>query len=249
MPRHFFSQVGYGALLVLAASLTVAVAMPAPSAEAARGPELAERLRSARPAEATTLTAQMRQRPARGTRVVTPLRITTRPAADGWTVTYEPAAGAAHRVRFDGATPPRYERIEAGVVEPVGPEAPLPGSDFFLGDLGLDFLFWPEQRVLRRELRRSRWCDVLESTAPPGARLPYARVVTWVDDETGGFIRAEAYDMAGRRWKIFSPGGVRRNVARDGYELKDLELSDVLADSFTVIEFDRAARVPAGDAP
>lgn len=218
-----------------------------PAAAEERGPALAERLRAAQPAEATTLAAQMRQRPARGARVVTPLRITTRPAAEGWTVTYEPAAGPAFRVSFDGRTPPRYERLEDGAAVPVGAETPLPGSDFFLGDLGLDFLFWPEQRVLRRELRRSRWCDVLESTAPPGARLPYARVVTWVDDETGGFIRAEAYDAAGRRWKVFSPGGVRRNAARDGYELKDLELSDVLADSFTVIEFDRAARVPAGE--
>ncbi|HMO64610.1 MAG TPA: outer membrane lipoprotein-sorting protein, partial [Verrucomicrobiota bacterium] len=234
--------------LLLSAGLALPAAAAPPTGDA-RGAELAALLRTARPAEATTLTAQMRHRPARGARVVTPLRIATRPAADGWTVTYEPAAGAAHRVRFDGAAPPRYERLVGGATVPVGAETPLPGSDFFLGDLGLDFLFWPEQRVLRRELRRSRWCEVLESTAPPGARLPYARVVTWVDDETGGFIRAEAYDAGGRRWKVFAPGGIRRNAARDGYELKDMEISDVLADSFTVLEFDRAAAVPAGGPP
>lgn len=230
--------------LLLAAVLPAVRAAEAPDS-AARGRDLADRLRALRPAEPATLTAQMRHRPARGPRVLTPLRIVTRVGDDGWTVSYEPAAGPAYVVAFDGVSSPRYARHDGGTVTVFGPDTAFPGSDFFLGDLGLDFLFWPGQRVLRRELRRSRWCEVLESTAPDGARLPYGRVVTWVDDESGAFIRAEAFDRQGRLWKVFSPGGVRRNAARDGYELKDMELSDVQADTFTVLEFDRAPAVPA----
>lgn len=235
------------ASLLLAAVLPALGAAEAPDA-AASGGDLAARLRASRPSEPATLTAQMRHRPVRGPRLVTPLRIVTRLGDAGWTVSYEPAGGPVYTLAFDGASPPRYGRLEGGSAVVLGPEERLLGSDFFLGDIGLDFLFWPGQRVLRRELRRSRWCEVLESTAPVGARLPYRRVLAWVDDESGGFIRAEAYDRENRLWKVFSPGGVRRNAARDGYELKDLEISDVQADTFTVLEFDRAPAVPAAAA-
>src|SRR5262249_2824344 len=40
------------------------------------------------------------------------------------------------------------------------------GSDFWIADLGLEFLHWPKQRVLRKELRLSQSCDVLESINP-----------------------------------------------------------------------------------
>lgn len=236
------------ASLLFATVLFSLGAAEAPDA-AARGGDLAAGLRASRPSGPATLTAQMRHRPARGPRVVTPLRIVTRLGDPGWTVSYEPAGGPAYTISFDGTSPPRYERVEDGGTVVLGAEERLLGSDFFLGDIGLDFLFWPGQRVLRRELRRSRWCDVLESTAPAGAQLPYRRVLAWVDDETGGFIRAEAYDRENRLWKVFSPGGVRRNAARDGYELKDLEISDVQADTFTVLEFDRAPAVPAALGP
>jgi len=234
-------------LLLAAAGLAAALPLPVRPDDA--GPALADRLRGAAPDADATVTGTLRQRTATGRRAV-PLKITTVLLPDGWQVRYQAGTNTPVEefiVTHAPGRPARYARQVAGG-EPLPATAAdrLAGSDFFLGDVGLEFLHWPEQRVLRRELRRSRWCQVLESTAPPDAAgLPYRRVVTWVDDETGGFIRAEAQDRGGRPWKVFSPGGVRRSDA-GGYELKDLEISDVQADTFTVLEFDRAPAVPAG---
>ena len=44
---------------------------------------------------------------------------------------------------------------------------PFAGSDFWaLADLGLEFLYWPEQRLIKKEIRRGQSCDVLESINP-----------------------------------------------------------------------------------
>jgi hypothetical protein len=58
--------------------------------------------------------------------------------------------------------------------------APFTGSDFWIADLGLDFLHWPKQRLLRKEMRHSKSCEVLESVNPQSVPGGYARVVSWI---------------------------------------------------------------------
>jgi hypothetical protein len=112
------------------------------------------------------------------------------------------------------------------------------GTDFWFVDLGMAFLHWPDQRWVKRETRRTRACEVLESRNPlvtPGA---YQRVVTWIDIETGGIVRAEAYDSRNELLKEFSPGSFARVGTR--YELRDMEIRNVQTDSRTTLQFDVA---------
>jgi hypothetical protein len=67
----------------------------------------------------------------------------------------------------------------------------LAGSDFRLMDFGLEFLYWPDQRLLKPEMRRGRSCRVLQSINPRDLPGSYARLVSWIDLETDGLLRAE----------------------------------------------------------
>ena len=94
----------------------------------------------------------------------------------------------------------------------AGKEAALPfaGSDFWLSDLGLEFLHWPKQRVVKTEMRSSRWCNVLESINPAPASGDYARVLSWLDKESGGPIIAEGFNGANQWVKEFAIKGVSK---------------------------------------
>lgn len=89
---------------------------------------------------------------------------------------------------------------------------PFAGSDFWIIDLGLEFAHWPRQRKVKNEMRRSRSCNVLESINPNAGAASYARVLTWVDVETGGIVRAEAFDRLedSRPAKEFELGSLRK---------------------------------------
>ena len=113
---------------------------------------------------------------------------------------------------------------------------PFAESDFWLCDLGLEFLHWPAQRIAKTEMRKGRSCRVLESTNPrpePGA---YARVFAWVDLESGGLMRAEAFDRDGQRMKEFNIGSLQKINGR--FQLKSMEVRDARNDTRTRLEFE-----------
>lgn len=112
------------------------------------------------------------------------------------------------------------------------------GSDFWAVDLGLEFLCWPGQRLLKREMRRSRMCNVLESTNPAPAPDGYSRVVSWIDTETGGLVRAEAYDAHNRLLKEFEPKEFKKVKGR--WELRQMRIRNVQTGSQTVFELDQS---------
>jgi hypothetical protein len=113
---------------------------------------------------------------------------------------------------------------------------PMAGSDFWLMDLGLDFLHWSQQRVTEFEMRRGRSCRVLESRDPKPIPGGYARVLSWVDVETDGILMAEAYDSAGTKLKNFKVGSFKK--VRGKYELQDMEIENPKAKTRTKLEFD-----------
>jgi hypothetical protein len=115
---------------------------------------------------------------------------------------------------------------------------PFAGSDFSIGDLGLEFLHWPQQRILRKEIRMKLSCVVLQSTNPnpiPGA---YSRVETWIDanqpDKTV-IVRADAYDLNNKLLKQFEPKKVEK--INGAYQLEEMEMRNVQTGSRTRIEF------------
>jgi hypothetical protein len=116
-----------------------------------------------------------------------------------------------------------------------GAPIPFAGSDFWVEDLGLDFLFWPTQTYIKHQMRKSRSCRVIESKHPTPNPKGYSRVLSWIDVETGGLIRAEGYDASNKLLKEFSIGGFKK--VNGHWELKEMEIRNEQTESRTRLEF------------
>ena len=156
-----------------------------------------------------------------------------------WVSVYETLAsadrpgGAKLTVIHTGGQPNRYELVEPGaaggtnaVAKELTPEqtmVPFAGSDFWVADLGLEFLHWPDQRVLRKEMRHGKSCNVLESMNPQPVPGGYARVVSWVMIESPhGIVHADAYDAKGDVLKQFDPKNLEK--VQGEYQLEEMEM-------------------------
>ena len=102
--------------------------------------------------------------------------------------------------------------------------------------MGLEFFHWPEQKILKHEVKRSRGCSVLESTNPNPSTNGYSRVVSWIDEESGGIIHAEAYDFKNKLLKEFDPKSFKK--VNGQWELQEMEIRNVQTGSRARIEFD-----------
>ena len=115
---------------------------------------------------------------------------------------------------------------------------PFADSDFWAVDLGLDFLYWPQQRVLKKQMRKNLSCDVLQSTNPSPAPGAYSRVLSWIavnrpDDIV--VVHAEAYDAQGKLLKEFDPKKVQK--VNGVWQLEEMEIRNRQTGSRTRIEF------------
>jgi hypothetical protein len=108
-------------------------------------------------------------------------------------------------------------------------------SDFWLADLGLEFLHWPGQKILKQEVRKTRSCNVLESTNPNPSANGYSRVVSWVDEESDGIVHAEAYDSKNKLLKVFDLKSIEKVNGQWQPEL--VEMDNVQTGSRTWIDF------------
>jgi hypothetical protein len=169
-----------------------------------------------------------------------------------WVSVYEtlPSAngpgGVKLKVIHSGDRPNRYELIDpagAGATNTVTKELapdqtmiPFAGSDFWVADLGLEFLRWPRQRLLRKEMRHSKSCDVLESVNPAPVPGGYARVVSCIMIESPhGIVHADAYDAQGELLKRFDPKSLEK--VQGEYQLEETEIRNRKTGSQTVIKF------------
>jgi hypothetical protein len=210
------------------------------------GAALAQELVSQRPESGTTnvgtLRIRLRGQPPR----VLPLRVIVEPGSPDWQGRYEVGAGTNLHlliIHHGTAATRGYTLAEPG---PGGPHTNRPngnatmvrfaGSDFWVADLGLEFLHWPGQRIVGREMRRSRGCLVLESTNPHPAPGAYARVRSWIDHENRGIVIAEAYDANNKLLKEFTPNDFTKVEGR--WELEEMELRNVQEGSQSIIKFD-----------
>lgn len=219
------------------------------------GAELAAELRSQRPGDdrglATSGVMRLRDPNGKWTETV-PVRMQVRlRGVSEWRTEYT-AFGAGDQlrehltvIRREGM-PTQYDYVRTaapgGVGERretlAGSEAAIPfaGSEFTLADLGMEFLHWPVQRIVRAEMRKGRSCKILESIRPNPPPDGYARVWSWIDLEHRGILRAEAYDGQRRLLKEFSIGGFKKVDGR--WQLKSMEIRNERTDARTRLEFD-----------
>ncbi|MDA1275878.1 MAG: outer membrane lipoprotein-sorting protein [Verrucomicrobia bacterium] len=111
---------------------------------------------------------------------------------------------------------------------------PFAGSDFWLSDLGLAFLDWPEQRLIRGNkitMQNGRPFKTLESVNPNPVGSNYARVVSRIDSEYSGLIQAEAFDSDRKLHKVFSLKSVKHG------RVNKMEIRNEKQDTRTTIEF------------
>ncbi len=111
-------------------------------------------------------------------------------------------------------------------------------SDFSIADLGLEFLHWPDQKLSQKEMKRSRSCRVLESTNPNPRAGGYAKVKSWVDNESHGILLAQAFDVKGNKIKEFTPGDFSKSKATGQWQLGKMQISNFQTDSSTTVRFD-----------
>jgi hypothetical protein len=216
-----------------------------------QGRNLARQLCEMRPAQNSTNTGILEIRDAKGGRREILIKFEGIVTETNWTSIYEKALPTNETgfskliVTHDSSNSNEYRMTMSFADRPAlhwtkdrsDFVATLPfAGDFLVADLGLEFFHWPEQKILKREMRRGRSCKILESTNPSPSTNGYSRVVSWIDNESGGIVHAEAYDEKDRLLKEFDPKSFKK--VNGQWELQDMEIRNVQTGSRTRLEFD-----------
>ena len=236
----------FGSLFLLVAFLGQAQTIPEP----ATGPELAAELRAMQPGEDSEISGTLKIRSAdRRADIPVVFKIATN--HDSWKAIYEtgPTANAGaeklvvlhtlnapNQYWYGRATSPEAALPDLKSLKPVEADIPLAGSDFWLSELGFEFLHWPEQRKLKGEMRLGRPCFVLESVNPDAPNV--VRVKSYIEKESGGILIAEAFDRRGKTVKEFTLSGSSFKKIDGRWQLKKMRISSPKNDSDTTLEFD-----------
>jgi len=190
------------------------------------------------PTENFTNTGHLTIRRKDGPRVEFRFRFRAVVTASNWQAIYE-TKSESYRVKFlivHDIGGKRFFEVRNDENIKCEPTFPFAGSDFWAEDLGLEFFHWPEQKILKHEMRRGRACKVLESTNPNPSTNSYSRVVSWIDNESGGIVQAEAYDFNNKLLKEFAPKSFKK--VNGQWELQEMEIRNVQTGSRTRLEFD-----------
>ena len=127
------------------------------------------------------------------------------------------------RVHHEIGQPNRYEK-KSGLAKRAEIYSSLAGSSFFIADLGMDFLHWPSQVVLKTQRRKSRLCYVLESRNLKPGKGEYHRVVSWVDKKSGGILLADIYSGEAKPVKRFAVKGLTKKNGQ--WQVDEMEMRD-----------------------
>ena len=216
------------------------------------GRALVAKLLAQKPEQNVTNTGWVRIREATGKRREIPARFEVYATPTNWVSVYETLAspdgpgGVRLTVAHTAGRRNRYELLEPAATSGTNAAAreltpdqtmiPFAGSDFWVADLGLEFLHWPRQRVLRNEMRHGKSCQVLESGQPQPVPGGYARVVSWLMIESPhGIVHADAYDTRGELLKRFDPKSLEK--VQGEYQLEEMEIRNRKTGSQTWIKF------------
>ena len=216
---------------------------------------LVAELLAQKPEQNTTNTGRAKIRDAAGKERETPMRFEITVTPTNWASVYETlssegeAGGMRLTVIHADARANQYQLIDHagagatnGVPKELTPEQtmiPFAGSDFWVADLGLEFLHWPGQRLLKKEMRHSKSCEVLESVNPQPIPGGYSRVWAWIMiEKPHGLIHAEAYNAKGELMKQFDPTNLEK--IQGEYQLEEMEVRNRKTGSHTWIKFNLA---------
>ena len=214
------------------------------------GRQLAAQLLAQRPTQNYTNHGVLRIKGTGGYRAEADLGVAITVTATNWSTTYTIGTGAAETLRIvhtDGAPNRYYYQAPRAAVSEVAGDAtmsPVAGSDFWIADLGLEFLHWPKQTLLKKEVKRSRGCSVLESINPHPAASAYSRVVSWIDTESGGLVQAFAYDLDNKRLKEFYPNDFKKVDGQ--WQVGIMEMENDQTDSKTLLKMDAKSAAALG---
>ena len=233
-------------IFALLCCLVVITAQAEPDKTVLEGCALAEELCALAPIRDSSMTATLYIRRDRKTEVSVPIAMKLIKGEHGWKSIYQTrSTNSAEMVALTINQSPgsmnSYELLSGTNEKPreithntTG--IPFAGSDFWISDLGLEFFRWKDQRVTKHELRRSQACFVLESKNTNPQPGTYAKVISWIDKDTLGIVRAEAYDQQGKLMKIFLPTKVKKV---DGhYQIKEVEMRNEQTGLKSRLEFD-----------
>ena len=204
------------------------------------GAQMALYMQAMRPANAVNGNGTLRIRPPRGgKRRTVPVEFRTF-AQEAALVNHYSIQQGALTVRAAVGKDTRYEWT-ATDKEPEQLNAeqamrPFAGTDFWMADLGLEMLRWPNQNVIERKLRRGELCSVLVSRPAKVTEGGYSKMVSWVDEDSMGIVRAELFDAQGKLLKIFEPKAFKKIDGQ--WHLKEMEMRNEQTGSRTAIVFE-----------
>jgi hypothetical protein len=213
-----------------------------------QGRKLAQQLCEARPAETFTNTGVLEIRNGKGNRTNYPFKCEVIVGPTNWWCIYDvtqkrktdqPIFVYSLSITHSEHGPNNYMTfVDCGLPTAISNSEimfPFRDSDFWIADLGLEFFHWPEQKILKHEMRRGRACKVLESTNPNPSTNGYSRVVSWIDNESGGIVQAEAYDFNNKLLKEFAPKSFKK--VNGQWEIQEMEIRNDQTGSRTRLEF------------
>lgn len=212
------------------------------------GQQIVKRIRTTRPTENSSVEGVLKVFHGRRLHAVVPFRSEVLVTTTNWQVSYQTLATTnlacpEHlTIARDASSASSYHFKSAKVLDGDAARVQaFAGSDFLACDLGLDFLNWSGQRLLKKELRSSQSCYVIESTPGLGRTEPYSRVVTWLDiDSVRDFgapaiVHADAYDAQNHRVKEFAPKDFRKVDGQ--WQVEEIQIENVQSGNRTKLEF------------
>lgn len=206
--------------------------------------EIIQRIRTTRPTESSSVEGVFKVFHGRRMAAVIPFRSEIVVTATNWQAIYQtlPSTNALPLEKLivtrDANSGLQY--CFSGSTN-ASKSSPFAGSEFLAADLGLDFLNWPGQRLLKKDIRSGQSCYIIESTNLATNALPYSRVVTWLDiDSVRDFgapaiVYAEAYDQRGKLLKEFDPKDFKKVDGQ--WQVEMLQIENVQTGNRTKIEF------------
>lgn len=207
-----------------------------------QGRNLARQISEQQPAENFTNTGVLKIRDGKGDTSEVPIKFETLVTTTNWLSVYDAEFSLGEDLRVvhvgNETNEYRFHSPNGKNTSLSGNETMIPfaNSDFWLCDLGLEFFHWPEQKILKHEIKRSRACTVLESTNPNPSTNGYSRVISWIDNETLGIVMAYAYDAQDKKLKEFYPKDFKK--VNGAWQVGMMEMDNVQTGSRSRMEFD-----------
>lgn len=212
---------------------------------------LVARLLAQTPDQPSTNAGVLRIRDANGSQRSVPVQFEIVPTPTNWLNIYKSSGPSSEKLAIIHAKNEanQYWLLKSSATNqaPPSPQAtatkalmvPFAGSDFWLADLGLEFLHWPQQRVLKTQMRKGLSCNVLQSVNPQPGVNGYSRVLSWIAisrPEDIVIVHAEAYDPRDKLLKEFDPKKVEK--VNGVWQLEEMEIRNRQTGSRTKIEFE-----------